>query len=314
MPILKINVMEGAPRLRDGGDLGRELANALAELPDCAPIMILLHGYQFSPATPDTDPHRHILSLTPNTDCWKALSWPAQLGFNQGDIGEGLCIAVGWEARGSLWTAWRNAASTGKALCVLIDQITALRPGPINIVAHSLGARVVLAAVPDLAAGSIGRAVLMAGAEYRSVAQTALASHAGQTAEFINITSRENDPYDAGIEWLIRAPTRHDRTLGAGLGDIARNWLDVQVDCRRTRAVFEQFGHPIPAPNARMCHWSTYLRPGLLALYRDMIRLPDQFPLHLMRLALPKRRSPRWSRLTPFRRALQAKSHRNAPT
>ena len=115
---------------------------------------------------------------------------------------EGLCLAVGWEARGSLWRAWVNAAAAGAGLVELITRIRSHSHAPIHVVAHSLGARVVMAAIAALPVNSLGRIIVMAGAEFQSAATHALSTPAGQTAEFINVTSRENDLFDAFVEWL----------------------------------------------------------------------------------------------------------------
>ena len=85
--------------------------------------------------------------------------------------------------------------------------------------------------------------------------------------------------------------------LGAGLPGAGANWLDVQIDCAATRAGLTRFGYRVPAPKRRVCHWSAYLRPGLFAFYRDLIRAPEALPLARLRESLPDRTAPRWSRL-----------------
>jgi len=297
MPLLKINADGTRPVLHGPGDLEAELAQAIRALPALAPVMILIHGYRFSPYATASNPHCHILSLEPRAGCRKALSWPRNLGFGRGADDKGLCIAFGWEARGSIWRAWHAGAEAGTALATLIHSIRKLRPGRVDILCHSLGARVGLSALANLPARSVGRVVLMAAAEYRGAALGALGTSAGKSAEFINVTSRENDPFDAMIEWLVRPQTRSDKALGTGLGQKAANWLDLQMDCPRTIEVLRDLGYRIPAPSRRICHWSAYLRPGLFRFYRDLIRDPDL--LHLGRIAglLPDQPTARWSRL-----------------
>ncbi len=95
MPVLRVNVAGSAIVPGDLRKWKTELANALSELPQKAPIIILLHGYKFSPFHRKNDPHNHIYSLTPPRRCWKALSWPRHLGFGRGRQNEGLCIAFG---------------------------------------------------------------------------------------------------------------------------------------------------------------------------------------------------------------------------
>jgi len=303
MPLLRINAGDAAPALGGVADRDAGLAGHLAALPPGAPVVILIHGYKFSPAAPRHDPHRHILSLSPKPGCRKAISWPRHLGFGRGAGDEGLCIAFGWEARGSVWRAWRRAAQAGGGLADLVARIGRLRPGPVDILCHSLGARVALCALERLPAHSIGRMVLLAAAEFQSGARRAMSSPAGRSAEVINIVSRENDLFDGVVEWLLRAPQPGDRALGAGLGldrqGAPRNWLDVQIDCPSSRRALAEFGYRIPPPARRICHWSAYLRPGLFAFYRDLLRRRHALPLACLRHVLPGQPSPRWSRLWP---------------
>ncbi|MCP3969559.1 MAG: alpha/beta fold hydrolase [Rhodobacteraceae bacterium] len=288
MPLLNLNAVDGALRPVGGGGLGPALRAALAGVESGAPVLVMIHGFRFSPAAPGTDPHSHILALSPRTDDRRAVSWPRHMGFGRGVAAEGLCIGFGWEARGTIWQAWREAARAADLLASLVTRLRAQHPGPVDILAHSLGARVALRAMARLSGGAIGRVILMAAAEYRSAA--ADAQRGG--AEVINVTSRENDLFDGLVEWLIRKPARGDRTLGRGLQGHAPNWLDVQVDCVQARVALAGFGYRIPPPVRRICHWSAYLRPGLFGFYRDLIRDRDGLPLAELSDALPKRTAP----------------------
>lgn len=274
-----------------------ELAQALAQTPR-GPIVLLLHGYKFAPGHGPADPHGHILALNPQSDCPRAISWPRHLGFGRGDADEGLCIAFGWPARGTLWQAYRAAAEASAALARLIATLHRLAPDrPVDVVAHSLGARVVLGALPLLPAGALGRAILIAAAELQRRAEAALASPAGQQAEIFNITSRENDLFDLLLEWLIAPHRIGERALGHGLSAPHPNWLDLQIDDAHTLTALARFGFRIAPPLRRVCHWSGYLRPGLFPLYRALLRTPQGLPLTHLRAALPDAPAPRWSRL-----------------
>lgn len=299
MPLLQVDAVSGRPVLRGGGDLVAALRLALAARPPGAPVVVMIHGYRFSPFDPHRCPHDHILSLRPRRGCWKAISWPRHLGFGRGRADEGLCIAFGWDAGGTIWRAWNSAARAGAALAGLIALAGGTRPSPVDLVCHSLGARVALSAFPALPGRSVGRVVLMAAAEFRGSAAAALATPAGRGAEVINVTSRENDLFDKLLECFVRAPARGDRALGAGLGQARRNWLDLQMDCPKSRAVLAGLGYRVPPPVRRVCHWSAYLRPGLFVFYRDLIRRREELPLAWLRARLPARPARRWSRLVP---------------
>ncbi len=299
MPLIKINADGDRPVLDGLGDLDDALTAQLAALPPSAPVVVLVHGYKFSPVRPEHSPHTHILSLSPRQTCWKALSWPRHLGFGRGALSEGLCIAFGWEARGTIWQAWAQAEEAGRALAGLVARIRARRPDPVDLMGHSLGARVALTALAALPAGSVGRVLQLAAAEFQSTARTALESPAGRSAEVFNITTRENDLFDGLMEWVIRPPRPGDQALGAGLPDAPRQWLDVQLDHAGTRAALAGFGFDIPAPARRVCHWSAYLRPGVFPFYATLLRDRQRLPLATLRAALPDECAPRRSRLLP---------------
>lgn len=297
MTILRVDAKGETPQLNCGSDLQTTLQNTLSRIPKDAPIVILIHGYKFSPFYKPADPTPHIYSLCPRNQGWKAISWPRHLGFGKDKPEEGLCIAFAWEARGSIWQAWRSADASGKALSKLIQLIRAIRDTQVHFVAHSLGARVVFSAFPGLRPGSVGRAVLMAAAEFQSNAQAALDTPAGQRAEFINVTSRENDLFDALVEWSIWPGGRGECALGAGLGLLSERWVDIQIDRRATRRALDFMGFHVPPPKVSICHWSAYLRPGLLLFYGSLIRHRSDITLEELRRALPRECSPRWSLL-----------------
>ncbi|MDO5631280.1 MAG: DUF726 domain-containing protein [Paracoccus sp. (in: a-proteobacteria)] len=267
---------------------------AAAALPQGAPVIVMIHGFRFSPAAPDADPHRHILALNPDLISRRAMSWPRALGFGS-PCGEGLAIAFGWEARGSLRSAYLRADAAGQSLAHGIDMLAQRAGRPVAMIGHSLGARVALSALHHVTPGTVSRAILLAAAEFRCAAANAVASPAGQRAEIINVTSRENDLFDFGMELLLGGLQR--QTLGFGLAEPARNWIDVQIDDADTLAVLAGLGFCMGRRTARLCHWSPYLRPGVFDFYRTALRQPWAVPLGLLRSALPVRPTPRWSRL-----------------
>jgi len=260
------------------------LRAALAALPDAAPIVVLIHGFRFDPASPAHDPHRHILALNPGRTCWKAVSWPRHLGLAGG---RGLAIAFGWPARGTIWSAQRRAAAAGARLARLIEALGRAAPGrPVQVFAHSLGARVALTALPQLAPGRIGRIVLIAAAAFAAESRRAMASPAGRAAEVINVTGAENRLFDL----LLRAamPLR-GRTLGGGLAG-QPNWLDLPLDDPAVLAELGRRGWRTRPPAAIVCHWSGYLRPGILRFHHALLTEPGRTSLVMLRTVLNRPR------------------------
>jgi pimeloyl-ACP methyl ester carboxylesterase len=285
MPIIHVNAGDRLP--------------CTLSLDECGPVIIMVHGFKYAPGHVTECPHRHIFALDPARDCFKVVSWPRGLGFDGRAPGEGLAIGFGWNARGSPWRAYGEAARAGQALADLVSAVRRRAPHrPVHAIAHSFGARVVLAALAHLAPGALGRIILLAGAEFGHNAGAALDTPAGRAAEIVNVTTRENDLYDALLEWLMPAPARGDRSLGLALRPGA-NVLTLQLDDGDTLAALGRAGFDIAPPTARICHWSPYTRAGALPFYARLLREPEHLTLAQLRAALPGRATPRWSRIVP---------------
>lgn len=278
MPLVEVNAQTTAA----GGLSG--VAAALERLPPGARITIMVHGYRFDPSRPERSPHRDILSDDPARATGRGLSWPRHLGVGEAGLG----IAFGWRASGSLWRAWAEAARAGVALARLLDRLHA-GGRQADIVAHSLGARVALAALARAREGSVGRVILIAPAEFRDAAARALATPAGSAAEIVSVTSRENRLFDALVEWLLAPHRPGARTAGRGLVATPQNWTDLRIGERATLGALDRLGYRLAPPLRTPCHWSGYLRPGVFPLYRAI--LSGDLPVATLRAALPQRPS-----------------------
>ncbi|MEH6835581.1 MULTISPECIES: alpha/beta fold hydrolase [Falsihalocynthiibacter] len=296
MPVLRINAPFGAAD-PVCATACKSVENMLKG-PSTGPITIMLHGFRYSPFEEKHDPHAQIFALRPRHEKRTCISWPHHLGFGRATKEEGQCIAFGWHARGTIWQAYKQAIPAADTLAAVITTLHHLAPNrKINVMAHSLGARVLLAALAKLPENALNRIVLMAGAELSSVAQIAMQTPAGKSCEVLNITSRENDLYDLLIETAIAPHRPFSRSLGHGLSPARANWLDLQLDCANTLAALRRQGFPIAPPLRRICHWSTYLRPGMFPLYRQFLHAPDSLSISDLSAACARSQSRRWSRL-----------------
>lgn len=264
---------------------------AMALRRSAGPVVIMLHGYKYRPGHPGHCPHGTLFSIDANRDRTRAMSWPRALAQDSA-----LAIGFGWNARGSIWQAWDNAAKAAEQLAWLIDTIAGLAPHrPANVIAHSLGARVLTQALPRLARPTVDRAVLLAAAEYGHNIAAALDSPAGSRVRLLNVTSRENDLFDFLFERFIPPPRSGARAAGHGF-DMPRT-VTLQIDCQRTLASLAANGFPVGNRVQRICHWSVYLREGLFPLYRAFLR--QELAFEQLRSLASGPTAPRWSRLLP---------------
>lgn len=296
MPIIRLNAKGETCELHKSAQPPASVLTRMAR--GSGPVIVMIHGFSYEPGSPRHCPHRHILSLDPRPLPWAAPSWPRGLGLGAGKPDEGLGLAFGWFARGSIWGARRRAAAAGRALATALRMIRQRAPQRrVHIVAHSMGIEVAAEALHHLPDGAVDRIISMTGACYQSRIHDALHTDAGRSTSFINVTSRENDFYDCLYEQLVAPSVRADLTLGQGL-DVA-NAVTLQLDCPDTLEHLSCLGAEIAPPARRICHWSSYMRPGILGFYADLLRRPDIMTLDRLRAGLPAQSARRWSRICP---------------
>ncbi|WP_195822359.1 alpha/beta hydrolase [Roseobacter sp. MH60115] len=287
MPLLRINARDGMLTLHRGATPVPDAVRATRAAP--GPAIIMIHGYKYAPESINHCPHKKIFRDS-------AHGWPASLGYNTGLPEEGLGIAFGWYARGPLAQVHRRAADLGRALAQLVEALKSAAPKrPVHIIAHSMGVEIALSALGHLPSQAVQRMVLLTGASFTSHAEAMLRTQAGRSAEVFNITSRENDLFDLAFERMVAAPGGQDRAIGLGI-DLP-NVVNLQLDCPDTLSCLATLGLPLAPPERRVCHWSSYRRPGVMALYARLLRDPHGLPQTQLAKLLPDTPEPRWSRL-----------------
>jgi Alpha/beta hydrolase of unknown function (DUF900) len=260
------------------------------------PVIVMTHGYKFAPDSGTNCPHRDILSLPQEGGTGTTSQWPYQLGFGQGNQSEGLAIAFAWDGRCALWQALYRAKQAGKALAKVLCIVHRQNPQrPIHILCHSMGVEVALETLFHIPPGAVDRIISMTGATYQSRLVSALSTPSGRQTEFFNITSRENDIFDFLYERMMAPRVPGDQVIGHGL-DLS-NALTLQLDCPKTLLHCARLGQFITPAQRRISHWSSYLRPGTMQFYQDLLRQREKLTLDLVRRGLPKSPAPRWSRL-----------------
>ncbi|MEZ5714304.1 MAG: alpha/beta fold hydrolase [Paracoccaceae bacterium] len=290
MPLIRVNQQD------DGLALHRSPAPARVALRHAAqggrgPVIVMVHGFKFRPYAGPDCPHDHIFAMRDGA-CWKARSWPRGLGFGGGQRDEGLGLAFGWDSMGPIRQVYGRAARAGAVLADAIRAIRSAAPDrPVHAIAHSLGTRVVLQALPHLAPGDIGRIISLNGAEFAGTARAALERGAGPAAEFIAVSGRENAGYELLLERFVAPEQRGDRALGrARLHGPGRVHLRLDRAAQAERLI--ALGYPLAPERRLVCHWSSYLRGGALGFYAGLMRQADSLPLSLLQpVELPPERA-----------------------
>ena len=271
MPVLRINAQDEHPVPHQARGTAPVPFEAMLDhaLERSGPVTIMIHGFKFAPGHRDACPHSHIFSLGGGRACKRAVSWPRRLGYGRQRDAQGFGIAFGWNAIGTLRQAQGRADVTAVALARLVRRIRARDPArAINLLTHSLGGHVALSALPHLSAGDLDRVVLMNPAAFQGQAASALDTPAGRSCELFNVTSRENAMYDLGLELLAPPAGRRDRAMGRGFE--AANALTLKLDQPQVLDALVRLGFRIAPPSQRICHWSTYMRPGVFPFYRAL--------------------------------------------
>lgn len=297
-----------------GGSLADGLARALDGLVPGAPLVILVHGWKFHPGIAAADPHRSLYAFGPSRDP-RVRSWTAGLGIADDNGETGLAIGFGWPAsaphlssllgrgRTGFAEVYHRAEAAGAALATLVACIRALAPGrQVDVLAHSLGARVALSALPRLDSGP-DRMILLGAAELTGRTRGFLAAcRAGVAPEIYNVTARTNDLYDFYFERFVPGRMAGERAAGAGLPGVPC-WLDLQIDRSDVTAWANARGIPLRPETARSSHRSFYTRDGSLALYQAILRRRPGWDIASLRTEGCFRvQEPRWSRALRVRR------------
>lgn len=283
---LAINAGRGMPVWSDGAAVdGPSLEAALGRHPEAAPLVVLVHGYRYVPQKSRLSPHSTLFGMR----------WCEGLRVHAPV--EPVLIGFGWHALGvgrtplaTLRGAYRRAVPAAGALAQLFDLLARVAPGrPVNVLAHSLGGRVVLLACRATPHAALGRFVLMGPAEFREKAQQALEPHLGSGLEIYNIIAAENRLFDRLFQRIV-GPRRSDGVLGEGLGLAdplcARHWLDLDLDDPRLGAFLAREGIALAPRRALVDHWGFYRREGTLALYARLLSGGADWSIPSLRRAL----------------------------
>jgi hypothetical protein len=255
--------------------------------PVSRPSVILINGFNFNPSLDNDDnPHRGLF-----TKRWL----PHLMHLPHIARGNADLLGFGWfsaELKISSWVrAWLNGRynpyrwgwDLAKKAAGVLSLVIGWDPGlddprhlqpqlpPVDIIAHSLGVRVALAALRQVQPHRIRRVLLLNGAEY---SQTARVVAAYSQAEVLNVVVQDDDVLALlgrafAPEHFIAKVVGRDGIIGP-----PRHWADVTLDDPQVQARAASAGWPDlegNCPNQRSDHWYSYEHAPNWALFKSFL-------------------------------------------
>ena len=278
MPLVNIEMDDrvGLTNLAQACTCARRAGNARRA------IVVMVHGFRYCPNHPTHRASRTLFAPHPAHAPSRVISWPRHLGALDNHSDAPLCVGFGWPARATLWEVQARTQVAGRALAAAVSRLSDAARQPVDLLCHSMGVTTSLAAFAHLNTGRVARLIALSGAAFLDDARAAMDTEAGQATQMLNVISAANAPFDRLLELSSR---RGGRALGAGLTDPTPGWTDLHIDAPDTLQALQRLGYPVARPGRAVCHWSSYLRPGLFALYRGI--LTGQLGMGRLRTALP---------------------------
>jgi len=192
-------------------DFRHTLEPALDMLPDNAPVVIYVHGH---------------------------LDWPHPDVLQQAREQVGLAITLNWPAKARFFGVvpdvnqlYVDAGNAAPALAWLINLLGKLAPDKqIDMIAHSLGARVGLQTLPYLRQGNLARFVGLAAVEFSAYTLMALQAPIARDISFYNVTSAKPSLFHHMMHHLGPRPGPADGLLCRGFAFPRANWIDICLE------------------------------------------------------------------------------------
>ena len=124
MPILRVNAIGSIPTLADPRPKHPPLHDALKCHIGSGPVLIMLHGYRYSPSKHHLNPHEYILKNATDLAQGQGQNWPHQMGYGTRWDTAPACPTPAFVSR----SGGRQAAPSGAHSAKLAAQVWRLHP------------------------------------------------------------------------------------------------------------------------------------------------------------------------------------------
>ncbi len=195
------------------------LEPVLETLPKGAPIVVYIHGHR---------------------------EWPHPDLLAQAEHQSGLAVTFCWPGIDRRMTSvnqlYERAGQVAPALAYLLDIFGEIAPRrPVDLMAHSLGARVGLQALQHLKHGNLSRFVCLAGVEFCAVTLLALQAPIARKVSFYNVTSEHFSLFHRRMHYFGPRPGPSDGLLCRGFAFPRKNWIDIRLGEPEVRGPLNNF-------------------------------------------------------------------------
>ncbi len=244
--------------------------------------VIMVHGFRYDPTVEGEDnPYNSVFKMWNDN----IINYDSAFGFGWWSCPGGKrLLSTYWQAvKAGRWNTYRYAWDLAEEAGIKLAELIKQSSGPVIILCHSLGTRVVLSAIEHDATLPINRVVLMNGAE---LCKNAIwTSNRRKYIRFFNLVVKEDDMLKK-FGALLAPGDLYAVTIGqAGLGiEAPTNWTDIDLDLEKTKVWAKNMGWPNVEgnnPNSYFDHWWTSKHPGNWPLIRGLLFNGDIIPLRL---------------------------------
>ena len=230
--------------------------------------IVIVHGFSYDPwKTSDDNPHYLYQSGLGKISTFGR--WRHDLVPNRDVIGFGwYSVPINFRNLLRAWAncragcyrySWDLAWEAGGILAVMLRNLN----GPVDVLCHSLGSRVVLAALNQERGLPVRNVVFMNGAEFAKPARIEAMSNSH--IRFVNLVVKAD-------EVLAKLDTHFAPVSGQGLpigldglgGAVPENWIDIALDDPEVQVWGASHGWHLQGDNPKEYadHWRTYKHKG----------------------------------------------------
>lgn len=237
------------------------------------PPVVLVHGFNYDPWQDNSDNNPHFMG--PMGEMSTFGLWRRDLMGDRPSIGLGwYSVPMGWRGLlGAIWhSRWNRyrwafdlAWEAGGVLGVLLRRLD----GPVDVLCHSLGSRVVFAALAQETALPVRNLLVMNGAELAVDAERI--ARGNPHVRITNLVVRSDRILKNFGAVFAPKGGLYEYTLGQRpLIDAPPNWHDIDLDHPPTQSWGRRCGWDLQGdnPDSRGDHWFTYKHPGNQGMIR----------------------------------------------